>query len=628
MTCVSFVRRHPLLCSAGVLALLLIALGLLALPLRGVPAEASNAQTELTRATQALRTGDAEVAWEHVARGRTHVDEVTAVTDGVSGRVWSLVPVVGSGVRDARHLASAMDELTSALEVTEELYPQVSGEDSQLLAEGSVHLGVLEDALEGMDTIGRHLREAEEHLHAVKGTNSFVGDRTGQARDDALAKVEPAVATLDRLDPMLDQLPALLGGEGRRIYAIALMNPAEMKYSGGSMLTFSHVRLDAGEMRRGKVRDIFTAAPLFKTFTWEPVEGNVLAESVGGRRITHANIAPAWPVAGEETLRAWDTVTRMETDGLIAVDVQAMARLLRVTGPLEVPELGEVTADNLVQLTAGDYARFSVDEQERRKKLNKAIIPAFMERLFSGVDFVSTMQALDEAAKGRHLALYLRNPDEQDSVAALGFDGDLSPTDHDYLGFFTQNMVGSKADYFQAKTLRSDVRLRPDGSARVTLQASVLNQGPETMPSEVHAYTDPRLEATYAAFLPKGATVRRAVAVTPAGEEPMGLETQDWYGRPFLTHPVTLEAGQEATLRLTYDVPQAAVTTGDGLTYRLDVDPHPTVTPERVEVTVHWPQGFAVRDLPAGWERTPRGSARWKVAALPGSVSWGLTAEQ
>lgn len=627
MTDVTFVRRHWLLLSLALLGVLVVALGLSAWQLRGAPADARQAQDELTHATSALGNGDAEVAWEHVHAAREHVDDVKGATHGPGGWLWSKAPLIGSGVSDARHLASAMDELTSALEVTEGLYPQVSGEESELLEKGSVHLGVLEEALGGLDEIGRHVREAEEHLNAVKGTNSYVGETTADARDTALAKVEPAVSTLDRLDPLLERLPEMLGGDGRKQYVVALMNQAEMKYSGGSTLTFSHFGLDSGDMKRGRVRDTLTSAPLFKTLTWPKVEGNTLAAD-GGRRITHASIAPSWSVAGEELLRPWDTITRMETDGVLALDMQAIAEVLRVAGPLEVPGFGEVNADNVVRVTSGDYDRFPREEQRRRKRLNRALIPAFMDRVFSGVDFVSTMRALDTAAKGRHLAFYVRDDEVREAMQTLGFAGDLSETEHDYLGFFTQNMVGSKADYFQAKSLKSDVRLRPDGSARVTLEATVLNEGPSTVAGDLSAYTDPTLDATYAAFLPKGAKVREAVAVTPTGEVPIEGGTQEFFGRSFLTHRQVLAAEQAATLRLTYDVPQAAVASGDALTYRLDVDPHPTVKAEQVDVTVRWPKGFSADELPEGWRRTPKGAARWSVDALPGKVSWSVTAQR
>ncbi len=47
---------------------------------------------------------------------------------------------------------------------------------------------------------------------------------------------------------------------------------------------------------------------------------------------------------GEELLRAWAKVTKEEFDGVIAIDVPAIASLFNVTGPLEVGEYGALDA--------------------------------------------------------------------------------------------------------------------------------------------------------------------------------------------------------------------------------------------------------------------------------------------
>ncbi|WP_162598601.1 DUF4012 domain-containing protein [Nocardioides gilvus] len=622
----SFLRRHWLLSSLGALVLLIIGLALLALPLRSVPADASAAQDDLTRAVEALQADDSEVGFDHVAQARVHVDDVTAVTDGIGAKILSWVPLAGSGVRDVRDLATAMDHLTSAMEVGEELYPQIASEDSQLLSDGNVDLEILDASLAGLKSVTRHMRAARTHLNDVEGKNLLVGDTTADARDTALEKVDPAASTLDNLSPLFDSLPEMLGSEGQRGYVIAMMNPAEMKYSGGSMLTFSRLRIDGGEIEQGASGDIVTDPKLFRLLHWDRVEDNPFSRKKR-QRITHANSAPSWPVSGEDTLRAWDKLKKQESDGLIALDVVAMANLLKATGPLEVEGLGTVTSDNLVEITAGDYDRFGKNEQEERKALNQALIPAFMDRIFSGVDFIATMKALGESAKGRHLALYFRDEPAQKASASMGFAGDLSDTEHDYIGAFTQNRVGSKADYWQQKRLKHDVRLNEDGSARVTLRTTIANTGPTQVAGEVHAYTDPRLDIALTSFLPKGAEVREVKLMTADGESEAYTKTRDYYGREFLTNYMVVEAAEEGVLTVTYDVPAAAVRSGDTLTYHLDIDPHPTVRKEKVEVNVEWPDGFApAGTLPEGWETTEDGNSRWKTGALKGISSFELTA--
>lgn len=627
MTSVSFLRRHWLLSSLGALALLIVGLALLALPLRSVPADADAAQGELTRAVEALKANDTDQGFQHVENARVHVDDVTEVTDGFGPKVLSWVPLAGSGVRDVRDLATAMDHLTSALEIGEELYPQISGDGSQLLSDGNVDLEVLDSSLVGLKSATKHIRAARTHLNEVDGDSLLVGDRTANARDTALEKVDPAATTLDNLSPLFDSLPDMMGADGQRGYVVAMMNPAEMKYSGGSMLTFMRLRVDDGEISQGLSSDTFSEPELFRLLHWDRVDDNPFSVK-RQQKITHGNSAPSWPISGEDTLRAYDKLKKQENDGLVAVDVVALSSLLKATGPLEVEGYGTVTSDNLVPLVAADYASYEQNQGER-KSINQALIPAFMDRVFSGVDFITTMKALGESAKGRHMALYFRDEPAQEASDSMGFAGDLSETEQDYIGVFTQNRVGSKADFWQQKKLKHKVQLNEDGSARVTLRTTIINTAPISLRGATDDYIDPTLDMAITSFLPQGADVRKVKVTTPRGDGPAYTKARDYYGRDFLTNYMLLDAAEEGVLTVTYDVPEAAVRKGDELTYSLDIDPHPTVKNEKVEVTVEWPDGFApsrLNALPDGWVMTKKGDTRWKTDDLEGITALDVTA--
>jgi len=618
MAAVKFVRSRWFLVTLGVLAVVVVALAILALPLRHVPGRAADAQAELTSAAEAMKANDMEVGFEHVHAARAHVDSLTDVTDGVGAKVWSWVPVAGGAVRDVRNMATAVDQVTSALEVAEKVYPQVTGDDATLLEDGNVDLPTLDKLVDAVHEIDRHVTTARSHLEDVNGTAPFVGDMVSEKRDTALEQVGPASEALEKAGPLVDVLPDMLGEGGEKRYLIAMMNPAEVKYSGGSMLTFSVLKVKDGELKRKGTIDAANDTQLFRRGWWENVEGNVFA-SPWSERITHANMAPSWPIAGEETLRAWDYFRKPkdDMDGLIALDVVAISRMLEATGPLEVEGLGQVTAENVVERTTGEYTKFTLAQQAERKELNRALVPAFMERLFSGADFVGTVQAIVQAADERHFALYFRDADTQAAAADVGFSGDLSDTDNDYVGVFTQNLVGSKADYWQRKDVRSKVTLNEDGSARVKLTAKIRNMGPTEVNFELSGYTDPTINAYVAAFLPKGAKVDKVRIRDSNGKRTgmTGTDTSDegeYFGRPYVRETVELRAGDEAALELTYDVPHAAVVEDGKMTYRFDLDPHPTVQPARTRVTVVWPEGWAPTNLPEGWTTTDEGTSRWE----------------
>jgi hypothetical protein len=220
-----------------------------------------------------------------------------------------------------------------------------------------------------------------------------------------------------------------------------------------------------------------------------------------------------------------------------------------------------------------------------------------------------------QSAKARDFFTYFRDPAVQRSFAALGLSGDLSPTTHDYLGAFTQNLNGSKADFWQHKQISSHVALKDDGSARVHLQVRVTNAAPPyagigTDPGM--GYFTRYLGALLGIFLPNQTHLGPvSVDGRPQHVVLRHPTVAGVHNRPYFHTTMMIDSGQSSTVGAAYTVPQAAEVTGDGaMTYRLDIDPQPTVVPEDLTVDVTWPSGWSSSGpLPAGWRATATGAS-------------------
>ena len=605
----------------GGILLLLVGLALLAIPFLKAPGHAEGARTDLEAARTYLGAGDVASAEASVQSARRHADQVQDAMQGVGGDIWSLVPIVGRPVADVRHLGNALDHLTTAAEVAVETWPAVNGTRATLFGDGSVDVPTLTRLVGAIDEASVNLDAAQLELAEVNDSALGVGTRLADARDEAEAVVTPLAVSARRAKPLAEVLPTLFGVEGRRTYLLALLNPSEQRFSGGAPLTVVPMDVSDGRLTMGEARD--TSDPdLFRVGRWDRVEGNPF--HTGKLRLSTATFAPDWSVSGEELLRGWTRRTGQETDGLIAVDVAALADLLRITGPVEAPIYGTLDAGNFVQKMVGDYDVFP--DNDARHDLNLAIVPVFAERVLAPGHGIEKIESLRDSARGRHFALWMRDADVQAAVADIGLAGELSDTDHDYLAVFNQNTNASKADYWQHRSVTSAVRLREDGSARVRLTISVHNDSPPyTQP-----FPDPRGGSyitrwngmTLGVFLPDGVEVTSATA---AGNT-QGTGVFDYYGRAYKLLRLTLPPGETREAVLEYDVPAAAVAPGDGtLTYRLDATPQGLVTPETLSVTVQWPEGYDVSELPEGWTRTGPGRASYADPGLVTQPSFSLT---
>ncbi len=612
-------RRRTVALVLAALVLVLIGLALLALPLLKVQPEADAARQSLMAAEDALRTGDLPTAEDQVASARAHVDAASDRVHGIGGTVWRWVPVAGGAVADAQHLVDALDEATSIAEIGADLYPDVMRSDT-LMQDTTVDLAQLGRILTGVDQAGTHLHAAADALAEVDGDTPFVGDRVAAARDEAQARLDPILTTYDRAAPVLGRLPDVLGADGGRTYLVAILNPAELRYSGGATLTMTTLRLEGGEATFGRTTTTEDLTEGGEFVKWPKVKGNPF-HVPGKTRVTSATFSPYWSQSGEELLRAWHAIYDEDLDGVIAIDLQGLSRLMALTGPVQVEGYGELTADNLVQVLAGSYDTY--DDPAERHRLNVALVPVFREKLFGDGKLAQKSEVLAEAAKGRHFAMYFRDGTVQEAFVDRGLAGDLSDTDHDYLGVATQNINGSKADYWQARTVDSDVTLAADGSAEVSLTVTVGNPSPPY----VHGSEDPKLGYytrwagnAVAAFLPRGAEVGsatiRGMPFTPV--------VRSVLDRPYFYRKVLIEPGGQAVLQVSYLMPAAAVAEGDSLTYHLAIDPQPLVVPQATRVTLHVPDGYVASALPEGWTQVDAGTLRYESPGLDESPRFAV----
>ena len=608
-------RRRRRVIALVVLLLLVVGvvLAILARPLLSAKREADAAQRDLTAAKDALANQQVDRARRYVAQARTQVDAAQKDANAAGADVWSFVPVAGGAVDDARHLVDALDETTSVAEIGVGIYPMVSGDSATLVHGQRISLPVLHQVVDRTTRIGPHLDRAMSDLDQVHGSTPFVGGSVSHAKDTALGYLQPLQETYAHTAPVLQSLPSLVGADGPRTYLLAMLNPAELRYSGGATLSFTTLHFDHGVASFGATENSDDLYGHGDYQRWTPVRGNVFHRHPHAR-VTNATFSPWWSVSGEELLRGYSKFApQQHLSGVIGIDLQGLARIFKIAGPVQVPPYGTFTGDNLVQTLAGSYDKFASTAQ--RHQLNAALVPAFRQRFFEGGHMSEKVGSLVRSAKARDFFTYFRDGSVQRSFAALGLSGDLSPTTHDYIGVFTQNLNGSKADYWQHKQITSHVRLRDDGSAAVHLRVKVTNAAPPY----AGVGTDPRrgyftryLGALLGIFLPNRAGLGNVTVDGLAqGVALRHPSVADVHNRPYFHTTMMIDAGQSSTVDAAYTVPQAAEVTSDGaMTYQLDIDPQPTVVPENLAVDVTWPAGWSPSGpLPAGWKATANGAS-------------------
>jgi hypothetical protein len=615
-------RRWPWVVAA-LFVLIVAGLAILAIPLLKVRSDANAARAALVAGVEALRKGNLDTAQDRVASARTRIDRASGAVNGIGGDVWSKIPVAGGAIDDVRHLVSALDDATAIGEIGVRLYPTVLGDQASLVTDDTVDMTALANVTSAAEEVGAHLAAAHASLEEVAANAPLVGSAIGDARDAAMLEVTKWQGSLDRYQPLLEVLPTALGVDGDVSYLIAIMNPAEMRSSGGATLSLGQMTFANGKATFGNAGSTTDFTDNNEPISWPPVPDNPWHRAPPSK-LVNASFSPNWTTSGEELLRAWQATSGEECDALIAIDLQAIGRLFEITGPLDVPGYGRLTAGNFVKTLAGSYDRF--DNPEKRKRINEALIPVLRAKLLDGGYFVQKAQALLGAAAGRHFTTYFRDEAIENTVKSLGIAGDLSTTEHDYIGVFSQNTNASKVDYWERRTVASDITVHDDGSADVTLTVTVNNDTPpytRTAPDPHRGYFTRWSLPNATIYLPIGAQIS---AVSVDGS-PVSPALQSERGRSFFQQSMTIAPNSTAILQVSYHVPAAAVINSDGsLTYELAVDPHPLVNPEALDLRLHLPDGYAATSLPEGWTAEDDGVLTFQTAVLDTSPRWSIRA--
>jgi hypothetical protein len=208
-----------------------------------------------------------------------------------------------------------------------------------------------------------------------------------------------------------------------------------------------------------------------------------------GKEWRTVDTSPNFPAIGEIYASMSKLSPLGPVDGAIFVDVVTLQSLVQVIGPVTVDGV-EYRADNIAEeLLHGNYLRFpTLDDRFSRRdaqgSVATAVFAAMNERKFS---LTKLAAVLSDAAKGRHLQAWSRDPAEQKLWEQLGADGGL---DGHQLGVLVTNVSANKLDWFIDPSI--DIRSEPqsgfDGFTRVHMKLTIAN--PTRAPSD----TSPQIE--------------------------------------------------------------------------------------------------------------------------------------
>ena len=287
-------------------------------------------------------------------------------------------------------------------------------------------------------------------------------------------------AQLVSVGASIDLLDEIAGANGDRRYLIAVANTAEMRGSGGMILSYGVLTSHAGQITLshfGPIDQLALTRPVKVSFPHD------FLAAYGGLGPTEqwreANIMSDFTKVGPVLDAMYTQATGLPVDGVIQIDPSGLGAILSGTGPVAVPDLGLVTAANVVPLTLNQvYVEFP--DRSVRQDYLQAVARAAFAHLISG-DYQSLRPlgtALVHASAARHVLMYDTAASAEDDIATLGFDGSLPGPGTDFAQLTVQNFGGDKMDYYLDSSLEIRGRRPADTNAALTATIDLHDTAP------------------------------------------------------------------------------------------------------------------------------------------------------
>lgn len=278
------------------------------------------------------------------------------------------------------------------------------------------------------------------------------------------------------------QLPTLFGVDQQRKYLLMFLNNNELRGPGGFLGSFGLMDVDQGKIQDIKVYGTYDPDGQFQERLYPPAPIRIINPRWFMRDVFY----PDFPTSAQKVMDFYEKSQGPSVDGAISFTPTIFEDLLRVTGPVEVPEQhATVNADNFLDVT-----QYKV-EIDYDKKLNqpKKFLGDMMPHLVQKILSLPQEKWLDVAAvfvdalNEKSMQVYFRNPDLEQKAKDAGIGGEIKAAPRDYLNIVNNNMLGNKTDLLITQQVNHDVNISADGTVVDEVTVTRTHTGTYAWPS-------------------------------------------------------------------------------------------------------------------------------------------------
>jgi Protein of unknown function (DUF4012) len=581
--------------------------------IRDVRSDLEQARSALERGRSQLLAGDAEAATASFERGRVLFTQATYHAAGPIFRAVSWLPVVGRTTDAVNAMAGAGATTAEAARVLGSSLAELPGGPAGLApARGALRIDRIPPLAEAASEADALMTDALSQLDEAPG--SLLIGPVGSARRTAEEQVSELKDRIHSASLLLQGLPGFLGAEEPRRYFFGAQNPAELRGTGGLIGAYSILTIDDGRFRFTPFSPFFPLSVPLPDEVRPPNQdyaANYERFRGGGRFWSAINVMPDFPSVSEAILNSFEAATDERLDGVILADPFALAALLKSTGPVKLPGYDvRIDADNVVAFTTNEAYSLFTDSTIRKRILGdvaRAAVGRFVAQ--PSADFAD-LELLLGAVTDRHILAYSEDPLMQEGLLGTPVAGTLAPSgaNDGLVSVVVNSAAGSKVDFYEERDIRQSVILGDDGSAATTLDLVLRNHAPTSgeptyvigpfHPTKENGHVGPILNSLEAGESVALVNVYCGADCVPNDARidgmPIPARSPEDLGIRYVQAYYAIPSGQERSLQVSWDDPDAWEGNSSGGIYRLTFANQVTIRPSNLRIRIQPPDGMGI----------------------------------
>lgn len=496
-----------------ILTVLCVVLGILLLPLQGVPDKAKVVVEKGKIAAAAIKVQDLGGTKVGLADTRKALTDLQKEYEKVEG--LSKVPILGNYILDGKHgINAAFAGLDAADKAIEALEPNadllgftgkssfVSGSADERLQTAVKTMRTLTPKVNEMAQSIALLQKEIDYIDPERYPENIRGTEIRSKLKSVKQLIDDASNLFINAQPLLVKLPDLLGEPNDKRYLVLFQNNGEQRPTGGFISAYGQFRIAKGKVILEKADDIYNLDNAMTKKFPPPREITTFHKGVYNLFLRDSNLSPDFKLSMQKFEELYDTVAGKEKiDGIWALDTHVLVEALRILGPITISGR-EFSVENDKRCDC-PKAIYELEDYSTRpvgyvREARKDIIGVLLQQLLQKALGVSPsqywgrlFQMLLAEINQKHVLAYFHDKEIQSATEAFNMAGRIQTESEtsaifkykesqgwDYLHINNSNMAGAKSNLFVSHGVTKDTTINSDGTATTKLVIDYKNPFP------------------------------------------------------------------------------------------------------------------------------------------------------